>query len=87
MIKLGQMVIHLITGFEGIATSRVEYLTGCIQVGLTRKMKDGDDKPPEAHYFDEPFCEVIGESGLEKPATAEQNGGPRDTPPGHHGLH
>lgn len=31
MIKLGQRVRDEITGFEGTATARAEYLNGCIQ--------------------------------------------------------
>lgn len=52
MIKLGIEVTDCITDFKGIATSRVEYLTGCTQYGVTPKVGD-DGKLPDIIYFDE----------------------------------
>lgn len=52
MIELGQKVQDSLTGFEGVATARTEYLYGCVRVlvepGL---LKDG--KPIEGEWFDE----------------------------------
>ncbi len=47
---LGKMLRCRITGFEGIATARVEYLNGCIQYCLKPKMVDS--KMPEGEYID-----------------------------------
>ena len=58
-IKLGSQVLDIISGIEGIATSRVEYITGCTQYGVTPPAKDG--KPSDACYFDEQRLRVIGE--------------------------
>jgi hypothetical protein len=49
---LGKKVKDKITGFEGIATGYVQYLTGCNQVLVTPKIgKSGEHKEP--HWFDE----------------------------------
>ncbi len=41
-IKLGQKVRDKITGLEGIATSKTEFLNGCVQYEITRKIKKGE---------------------------------------------
>lgn len=35
-IELGTLVRDVVTGFEGIAMARVEYLTGCTQYGISQ---------------------------------------------------
>lgn len=60
MIKLGEKVRDKVTGFEGIATSRVEYLNGCVQYGVTPKIKVKDNKKPETEYIDEGRLELVG---------------------------
>ena len=52
MIELGEKVKDKVTGFVGIATSRVDYLNGCVQYGITPKMKKGESKKPVASYID-----------------------------------
>lgn len=56
-IKLGSKVRDIITGFEGIATARVEYLNGCIQYCITPKSNDG--KYPDHQYIDHQQIEVV----------------------------
>ena len=51
-IKLGKKYVDPITGFEGIATQKTEYLYGCERVSLQPPV-DKDGKVPEAEYFDE----------------------------------
>lgn len=59
MVRLGEEVKDCITGFKGIATSRVEYLNGCIQYCIKPKMsKDG--KMDEGQYIDQEQIIVIG---------------------------
>ncbi len=48
MVKLGDKVKDSITGFEGVAVSRTEYLYGCVRVGV-----EGSTKPGESFWFDE----------------------------------
>lgn len=56
---LGKTFTDKITGFTGVCTGRVEYLTGCHQLLLSPKADGG--KPPEACWFDEQRCEhVVG---------------------------
>lgn len=57
-LKLGDKAVHVVTGFEGIVVARVEYLTGCAQVGLQPQgIKDG--KPYDSMYFDEPYVDLV----------------------------
>lgn len=57
-IKLGDRVRDWVTGLEGIATARVEYLGGCIQYCVQPKVgKEG--KMMESHCFDVGRLEVI----------------------------
>jgi len=76
-IKLGQKIRDIVTGMEGIATAKVEYLNGCIQYCL-RPAMDKDGKLPEASYVDEGQLEVIGDGVSVEP---RDTGGPqRDCP-------
>lgn len=81
-IKLGMEGRDKITGFEGIITSKVVYLTGCAQFGVTPKC-DKDGKVVIAEYFDESRLEVIGNGILNVAAFEDTKdlGGPnRDVP-------
>lgn len=64
-IKLGEKYTDNITGFTGVATARIEYLTGCVHIGLQGKVKE-DGSLPAAEYFDE--CRLD--------STIERKGGP-----------
>lgn len=57
-IKLGTLVREIVTGFEGIATGRVEYITGCNQVLVAPRVKD-DGAFIDSQWFDEQRLEVI----------------------------
>ena len=79
MIKLGQKVKCTVTGFTGIATSRVEYLNGCVQYGVTPKMmlKDSKDgKYPDSPYIDEGQLLVVGQGILVEKKTKKATKGP-----------
>lgn len=58
--KLGVRLRDKVTLFEGIATSRIEYLNGCIQYGIKPGL-DKDGKTQEAHWFDEDQIEQVNE--------------------------
>lgn len=51
-IKLGATYTDIITGFVGIATGHVEYLTGCHQTLLTPKCGK-DNSKLEPQWFDD----------------------------------
>lgn len=78
MIQLGQKVRDKITGFEGTATSKVEYINGCIQFGIKPISTDG--KMPNTEYIDDQQLEVIDEgvSITQRPTGGER----KDTPKG-----
>ena len=47
-----------ITGFEGIATGHVSYITGCDQLLLVPPV-DGDGKVRDSQWFDTQRCELV----------------------------
>lgn len=64
---LGQRVRDITTGFEGLATSRVEYLNGCVQYLVKPKCitKDGEPmKQPEGSYIDDQSLELVDDGIL-----------------------
>lgn len=71
-IKLGQKYKDTIHGIVGVATARIDYLTGCSQVKL-EFVVNGEIK--EA-WFDITLIE-----GVKLPAKARKLGGPTDAPP------
>lgn len=73
-IQLGQHVRDEVTGFEGIVTSRVEYLTGCTQYGVTPRAQP-DGKLPDGHYFDFKRLRVIDKGVSETVEGDAENGG------------
>ncbi len=90
MIKLGVTVKDLVTGFKGIATSRVEYLNGCVQYyvqpGLTEKQL-ADGKFPDGAYVDHQRLIVVDERSVldeipEKISAAAPGGVMSEEPPG-----
>ena len=70
---LGKKAKDKITGFEGIITSRHEYLTGCAQYGIQPQI-DKDGKVPDKAYFDEGRIEITGEGVSASSVSAEENG-------------
>jgi len=48
---LGSRVSCIITGFEGIAVSKIVYINGCIQYGVKPKVTE-PGKIPETVYLD-----------------------------------
>lgn len=57
-LNLGARVKDLVTGFEGSAYSRTEFMYGCNRIGVEPlTLKDG--KPQEVQYFDEQRIEVV----------------------------
>lgn len=82
MITLGNKVKDTVTGFEGIATSRIEFLNGCIQYCIKPKMgKDG--KMPEGEYIDE---EQLMDLGKDVKVVAKDTGGVMPDMPNGQGL-
>jgi hypothetical protein len=76
-IKLGDLVKDMITGFTGIATSRTEYLFGCVHIGITFTGLDKDGVPVGAVGFDEQRVVVIDKRDVVvSPDSMAKSGGP-----------
>ena len=60
-IKLGQRVKDKISGFEGIAVCRTEWLYGCVRYGLQSDKLKEDGTLTEIQSFDEPQLELMKE--------------------------
>lgn len=67
-MKNGQTLRDIVTGFVGIATGRVEYLTGCTQLLLQPKV-DEKNSPGEARWFDEDRLELLPNPVISLPRT------------------
>lgn len=57
MIQLGHTYSDKITGFTGVATGYVQYLTGCNQALIQPKCGD-DDAMRDSQWFDQQRLEV-----------------------------
>jgi hypothetical protein len=79
-IQLGNVVRCKVTGFKGIAVSRLEYLNGCIQYGIKPPMDKKVGKMPDIEYVDSQQLEVVG-TGLS--VAAKDTGGPSTDAPKH----
>lgn len=76
-IKLGDLVKDMITGFTGIATSRAEYLFGCVHIGITSTKVDKDGVPIGAMNFDEQrVVRVDKRDVVVSPDSTATSGGP-----------
>lgn len=65
-IKLGDKVKDKITGYTGIATARTEFINGCVQYTIARKLKkDQEINVAGDPSIDEMCLEVIEERVIE----------------------
>ena len=80
-IKLGDKVKDKVSGYEGIATSRTEFLNGCFQIEVTSRLKKGEKITVDSLAgvaIDQQQLEKIGD-GLNTPkkkVKKTHNGGP-----------
>lgn len=80
-IELGKKYKDTVSGWEGIATLRLEFLNGCIRYELSGKDKDG---APQGHVFDEEQLLLVeDELAPLVVATPTRTGGDRPTPARH----
>lgn len=84
MIELGWKVRDQITGFEGIAIARTEWLYGCTRYVIEPNKLDKDGKLPDPHSFDEQRLIVLERSpkfiSPDMTDAAKKPGGPRPDP-------
>lgn len=57
-VKLGQKVRDKLTGLEGAAIARTEWLYGCVRI-VIQPFGEKDGKPFETFVVDEPQCELV----------------------------
>lgn len=77
MFKLGQKLRDRVTGLEGIAVQRIEYLNGCVQYAIKPKAKKGDVTLPDGWCIDQQQLEVVDEGlNKSKPVEKKKTGGP-----------
>lgn len=75
-VVLGQKYRDRITGFTGVATSRHEYLNGCVRIALTSaELHEG--KPVDAVTFDIEDLVFVDEGVT---TNKKPTGGPGDIP-------
>lgn len=74
-IQLGEKYRDTVTGFEGTAIGRHQYLHGCERITL-QSLEGGDIKE---YSFDAPSLVEVGKDGAG--FSSERTGGPRSTPP------
>lgn len=51
-LKLGNRVRDVVTGLQGIAVTRCEYLDGTTQLGIQPQARPDDEKLPAISYVD-----------------------------------
>jgi len=78
VVTLGKKYRDKVHGFEGVATSRHEYLTGCTRITLERLSADGTEIKRET--FDEPELEKVPGRAKGSSPKKTDRGGPRDMP-------
>lgn len=59
MIKIGDKVKCMETGFEGVVTSRAEYLSGRCRFGVRSALPAKEGKPVPEIWFDEKLLAII----------------------------
>ena len=78
-INLGKKMRCQITGFEGIATSKIEYLNGCFQYCLKPQV-DKDGKVLDGEWVDVEQLEIVKEKKVETGRTNVGGDNKADTP-------
>jgi len=83
-IDLGDKVRDIITGFEGVAIARSQWLVGCERISVQPQDLDKDGGVKPFQTFDEPQLEIIAKNAVIVPiaatpggATHAEKGGPR----------
>ena len=77
-VKLGDKVKDQITGFEGIAISRTEYLYGSVRVQVQPVKLGKSGEPQETKVFDEPQLDVLKRAAVKDHRAVVAAHGERD---------
>jgi len=76
--KLGSRLRCKVTGWQGIAVARLEYLNGCVQFGIKSQELDKDGKIKDTAYIDSQQLEFV-DAGIS--VQPEPTGGPSPDEP------
>ena len=72
-VEIGDIARHELTGFEGVADAKIEYLTGCDQFRLQPQgLKDG--KTHDSQWFDVNLLKVVKKQAFKR--RSNNDGGP-----------
>lgn len=77
-IELGDIVKDKVSGFKGIATTKMEFMNGCIQYEVVPKVGK-DNKMQEGTFIDISSLEIVKKNKnlrSKKETEEESNGGP-----------
>lgn len=78
-VILGHKYRDTVSGWTGVATSRHEYMNGCIRITIEGADKDGK---PEGYIFDVQQIELVDETPVNPtPHLPARTGGPRTNRP------
>lgn len=72
-IELGMKVRDRISGIEGIATARTEFINGCVRISVQPKVDKKTNTLPAEVWFDDKQLEITGK-GVK--IQSKQTGGP-----------
>lgn len=76
-IRLGYKVRDRITGYEGIAISRHDYVYGCVRFTIQSDRLGSDGKVVDTITVDEPQLEVVN-AGITSTFTKREDAAPRN---------
>lgn len=86
-IELGDQVKDVVSGWEGLATARYDYLNGCVRWEIAGADKDGK---PDSYVFDQQQIQIMEKGRFKEPNSImtgvigkrqRSTGGPRDNAP------
>lgn len=81
-IEMGYIVKDIITGFEGVAIGRTDWLYSCSRIGV-RSSEIVKGKPIDDQWFDEQQLEIVEESKppISKDSSTDKPGRDKSAPP------
>ena len=77
-IELGDLVREKITGLEGIAIAKTEWLNGCVRFSVQGRVLDKEGKVPDPQCFDIQQIALVQKQAFYQ--KAKPRGGPMPDP-------
>lgn len=73
--SVGDVVREKVTGFEGIITTRTQWISGCYTISVQPQGLNKDGEPFASHAFEEPDCTLV--KARNEKAPLRKVGGPK----------